>query len=1305
MADAPPPVQPQADAMEGVVDPNLLPIQPQADAMGGSSAPMSPYQYPVGDVESFKTSGPIEPASRPNKKAKQQSGSGGVGTPTNNQNTFGNPGSTSQDFTFSAMPLPEQTPYMLQYAEAQALHDKDLRQALKQALKEKEQAFRDRDAWKTDCLRAQVIAKESQNEGTEARGQLAECDKARIAFANALEILKKERAKLVQERDNAKSQLANLKENKSEEMAWSTLQDFTELMDDQRQISGMKDTQIMAVLKQTRQRIEDLEKTVQEYREHTQKMDRIHAAELEDVRAKFKGELTHVKRQAQAHLIDKLTGQKHDIEVEHTRQMTVKNLQLRVLEERLAKQAGKQSTDGVQMTDAQKKHLEERIRIYEEQIRVLEERLAEQAREQSTDVTRQQSTHDQQQKMEVESDDEDQEAMNRDLQTVAKYTRLWSEKENLRQLNQHLLSEIQNHKNENQKLKQDCFSEVQKYKAKFERSNKQHRDLYTTFGDMRTKGQIILNDVRKLKPENEQLRSEVEKLKNDNGQLSIQIQQLAQNGANVQEAEGMEVDNDIDSPGMKELNELRSEHENLVSQHEGLISQHGGLVSQHDGLVSQHNGLLLQHEGLLSEKQKLENYVQEREESIKSLQKVAQEKDDLEKSLISLKNIEQEKIHLEQWLRNFEQEKLNLENLLEKVSQEKDDLEKSLIPLKNIEQEKINLEQWLRKFEQEKVDLEESLKSRKDIEQQKNDLEVWLKKAEKERTDLKLKNKDLWASKETTESEIQSLRKELDECRAEQKVLKQNCSIHEAKKVEVIKALDEAEVASRAAQESLNVQLEKSKESLHKVREKNKSLESGRQRLEKESKESLERAQREKDRVSADYQAFKEQSTRDLEKQREYFEKREVVHKEASDGELRQLHAVMWTLKSDMTRMSKKGEAGINLFERLRKLTQEDSSLQANQNSLQPEQNTMRERLDTSGKRKTESLADTVTDSTRSSLTLRDESSSAMFGESLPPSSTSDGSQPDQEADSEPLSESEEDSTALGKAATQQYYFRRGPTQFRSATWTRFFGKVLQMPESEVQKLRDQVFRPGLDHDRKRLIVASAIVGRKLEDLELALFAPKAPREGKFSFSRKPAALTGRFKSGTPRTEIRTWGSSDLTIQPQAETHDTMAGARDSATQSGEDVVKMVYRDGETQTMHMTETGDITTLQLSSAQSEKERNEDLTEVALGDPDQSSSHGLVSIMMPDGSTKKPRWIQTFQKPLFIFMLAIFIMLLAWVGCYGESARRERNLWLAANDLTRKAVISLRAGGGTGTGVPAWLWNDPLLDTSGQIYEDL
>ncbi|KAL8743493.1 MAG: hypothetical protein Q9190_004162 [Brigantiaea leucoxantha] len=83
----------------------------------------------------------------------------------------------------------------------------------------------------------------------------------------------------------------------------------------------------------------------------------------------------------------------------------------------------------------------------------------------------------------------------------------------------------------------------------------------------------------------------------------------------------------------------------------------------------------------------------------------------------------------------------------------------------------------------------------------------------------------------------------------------------------------------------------------------------------------------------------------------------------------------------------------------------------------------------------------------------------------------------------------------------------------------------------------------------------------------------------------------------------------------------------------------------------------------------------------------------------GQSEHPSWMKIFYYLMRILLLVGLLALFVGAACYGESARRERNMWLATNDLTRRAVVSLRAGGGTGTGVPSWFWDGPLLDLSG------
>ncbi|KAL8905382.1 MAG: hypothetical protein Q9207_002666 [Kuettlingeria erythrocarpa] len=69
--------------------------------------------------------------------------------------------------------------------------------------------------------------------------------------------------------------------------------------------------------------------------------------------------------------------------------------------------------------------------------------------------------------------------------------------------------------------------------------------------------------------------------------------------------------------------------------------------------------------------------------------------------------------------------------------------------------------------------------------------------------------------------------------------------------------------------------------------------------------------------------------------------------------------------------------------------------------------------------------------------------------------------------------------------------------------------------------------------------------------------------------------------------------------------------------------------------------------------------------------------------------------------YLLCLLAFILFLLMVS-HAESNRRERDMWLEANDYTRRAVVSVSAGGGTGMRVPAWLWADPLIEMPISYY---
>ncbi|KAL8767818.1 MAG: hypothetical protein Q9209_005812 [Squamulea sp. 1 TL-2023] len=112
---------------------------------------------------------------------------------------------------------------------------------------------------------------------------------------------------------------------------------------------------------------------------------------------------------------------------------------------------------------------------------------------------------------------------------------------------------------------------------------------------------------------------------------------------------------------------------------------------------------------------------------------------------------------------------------------------------------------------------------------------------------------------------------------------------------------------------------------------------------------------------------------------------------------------------------------------------------------------------------------------------------------------------------------------------------------------------------------------------------------------------------------------------------------------------------------------------------------------------------DIPKASVSKPLTIMDNSPSSAVVPPTHDKQPKE----EKPskwqrLWYLLLLLMLGVLTFATFYGESARRERNMWLEANDFTRRAVISVRAGGGTGTSFPAWLWKDQLLDMTRYYY---
>ncbi|KAL9006036.1 MAG: hypothetical protein Q9188_001214 [Gyalolechia gomerana] len=84
----------------------------------------------------------------------------------------------------------------------------------------------------------------------------------------------------------------------------------------------------------------------------------------------------------------------------------------------------------------------------------------------------------------------------------------------------------------------------------------------------------------------------------------------------------------------------------------------------------------------------------------------------------------------------------------------------------------------------------------------------------------------------------------------------------------------------------------------------------------------------------------------------------------------------------------------------------------------------------------------------------------------------------------------------------------------------------------------------------------------------------------------------------------------------------------------------------------------------------------------------------------GAATSPQTSAWQHVPWWLLLLVLAVLLAAALS--GLSAHRERTMWLAANDCARRAVISVRVGGGTGTKVPAWLWREPLVNLTNRYF---
>lgn len=89
----------------------------------------------------------------------------------------------------------------------------------------------------------------------------------------------------------------------------------------------------------------------------------------------------------------------------------------------------------------------------------------------------------------------------------------------------------------------------------------------------------------------------------------------------------------------------------------------------------------------------------------------------------------------------------------------------------------------------------------------------------------------------------------------------------------------------------------------------------------------------------------------------------------------------------------------------------------------------------------------------------------------------------------------------------------------------------------------------------------------------------------------------------------------------------------------------------------------------------------------------AQHGKGAAKIRNTMGRKTKW------GLLLFLLMLLFLLVS----LAVSQVRKNELLGRRDDLARMAMLSLRAGGGTGTAWPAWLWDDKLVELGGGFYE--
>ncbi|KAI4288528.1 MAG: hypothetical protein L6R35_002209 [Caloplaca aegaea] len=277
---------------------------------------------------------------------------------------------------------------------------------------------------------------------------------------------------------------------------------------------------------------------------------------------------------------------------------------------------------------------------------------------------------------------------------------------------------------------------------------------------------------------------------------------------------------------------------------------------------------------------------------------------------------------------------------------------------------------------------------------------------------------------------------------------------------------------------------------------------------------------------------------------------------------------------------------------------------------------------------------------------------------------------------------------------------------------------MLQGIQGELQKDADEVHRTVTElrqktNDLEHELEAYRKGAKTKDDDSNGAGGPSRNELGRFSLSVSPMHLEQRGRVLQPRRRQRElWGSDSET------TEDEEPIRRRSHHSSDKSIVSV--QNASTQVDNSSRISNSTTQTTSDSepavaelaiQTKPSKRSMVGEMAM----QTEPESVLDIKLAISPSISPsisnaetqtmpreKTIPLWWRLLYYFLLCLMILIFFGSLWRSESARRERAMWQAANEYTRRAVFSVQGGGGTGTWVPAWLWREPLIEMSTRQY---